>query len=444
MFAKFSASVAAFLASLGIYPVEMPDHDQYLSCEMYLTTAPPSDSVEQKIVSFLSKMYNLAEVRVNVLTIVASADQDVQIVRVHVTPSNQPGAVPASFFMQVEKAHSANPIMGIIPEEEVNHRLINQGLAHQIPAGQFVAVDTFDGKTEYIVEVSYPLISGGSVEISVWDRVKKQELTRTSFQAHHLHADKNNIWTGRRFEDGQSSAAAHWITPEFESSVDIERAESGWNFVINKSNTQTAQLTVNLHFTIPDNQTALVGRRDWPNERIVIFGPPGVGKGTQASALNRVYGLAHIGAGDLLRAAKNEDSDLGREIKGYMDANVFVPDEIIVKLITAEILKLGRRGFILDGFPRTVSQAEKLETLLAQMGIPLTQAIFLEAPDSVLLERVLQRRRADDTEEILAQRLQDYRTKTAPLAEYYRAKNLLVEIDGTGTEVDVFKKALHQ
>lgn len=197
--------------------------------------------------------------------------------------------------------------------------------------------------------------------------------------------------------------------------------------------------------------------------RIVLLGPPGSGKGTQASALQDRWGVAHISSGDLLREHVKQETELGRQAKPYMDRGDLVPDALILDMMAE---RLGRSdaqaGFALDGFPRTVAQAEALAARLAAMGRDLDAVIYLQVPEKELLRRLSGRRtcsrchaiyqihtmppkvegvcdrcggeliqRADEREEVVRNRLEVYARQTAPLLAYYRGRGLLHEIDGT-------------
>ncbi len=172
--------------------------------------------------------------------------------------------------------------------------------------------------------------------------------------------------------------------------------------------------------------------------RVVFLGPPGAGKGTQARVLATEHGLAHIATGDMLREAIAAGTPLGMQAKGSYDRGELVPDSLVVGML-GERLQGGdtTHGFILDGFPRTLAQAEALERLLKDLGQDLDRVVFFDVPDAELLHRLRARRqiegRADDTDEAIKNRLRVYAAQTAPLLDYYRNRSLLVRVAGVGT-----------
>jgi adenylate kinase len=176
--------------------------------------------------------------------------------------------------------------------------------------------------------------------------------------------------------------------------------------------------------------------------RIVFIGPPGAGKGTQAERLVATYGLAHLSTGDMLRAARDAQTEVGRKADRYMSAGALVPDEIIMAIV-AERLKQPdcRNGYLLDGFPRTIAQAEALDAALAKQGTSLDVVLQLQVPEEELFRRLAGRGRADDTPEVIRQRLVAYRQQTEPLLEYYTRRGLLKSIDGMGTVDEIFERA---
>jgi len=177
---------------------------------------------------------------------------------------------------------------------------------------------------------------------------------------------------------------------------------------------------------------------------LVLFGPPGAGKGTQSQKLIEKYGLIHLSTGDLLRIEKANRTPLGLEAQKLMDDGKLVPDAVVIGMISNK-LDSNRQavGFIFDGFPRTVVQAEALDRLLEEKNTAISGMIGLEVPDDELERRLLQRgkesgRPDDANPEVIRKRIKEYNDKTAPVAGFYKAQNKLENIDGTGTEEDVF------
>jgi adenylate kinase len=170
----------------------------------------------------------------------------------------------------------------------------------------------------------------------------------------------------------------------------------------------------------------------------LVFGPPGSGKGTQASRVAVRFGIPHIAAGDMLRSEVARDTALGREAKPIMDAGGLVPDDLVVRMIDARLNEPdARNGVLLDGFPRTVPQAIMLDAMLGRRNEHVAEVIALEVPDDELKTRIFKRAtiegRSDDTAEGLAQRLIVYRQDTAPVLEHYRAIGTRIDsINGVG------------
>lgn len=177
--------------------------------------------------------------------------------------------------------------------------------------------------------------------------------------------------------------------------------------------------------------------------RIVFIGPPGAGKGTQAERLIAKYRLAHLSTGDMLRAARDAKTDVGKKADGYMSRGELVPDDIIIAIIDE---RLGQRdcekGYLLDGFPRTIAQAEALDRLLERKKTPLDVVLELRVPEDELFNRLAGRGRADDKPEVIRQRLVAYRQQTEPLLKYYEEKRLLKSIDGLGTVDEIFGRVV--
>lgn len=172
---------------------------------------------------------------------------------------------------------------------------------------------------------------------------------------------------------------------------------------------------------------------------IILLGPPGAGKGTQAQVLVDGQGLVQLSTGDMLRAAVASGSELGQEAKTVMDAGKLMPDDIMVQIISDRISEPDcENGFILDGFPRTTAQAEALDTMLAEKGLPLDHVIEISVNDAVLIDRINTRvaqtpeaeRRDDDNAETLKHRLEVYHEQTAPILPYYESRGMLKKVDG--------------
>jgi adenylate kinase len=208
---------------------------------------------------------------------------------------------------------------------------------------------------------------------------------------------------------------------------------------------------------------------------LILLGPPGAGKGTQAQMIAESYQLPQISTGDILRKAVKEGTSLGKKAKVFMDQGKLVPDEVVIGIIDERLRKPDcNLGFILDGFPRTASQAEALQSILSKMGKSIDHVINIEVDTEELVRRLTGRRtckncgtmfhiffhpprvegicdrcdgplyqREDDKEETIRVRLNEYQKQTAPLIEYYQLKNLLRSIRGVGGEKEIFERIVH-
>lgn len=201
--------------------------------------------------------------------------------------------------------------------------------------------------------------------------------------------------------------------------------------------------------------------------RMILIGPPGAGKGTQATVLVDKYGIPHISSGDMLRAAVKDGTELGKQADGYMKRGELVPDELVIAMIIERIGKDDcQYGFMLDGFPRTRPQAEALDRALSGAGVALDAVVLIKVPDELIVQRITGRRndpetgeiyhlefrpppgdiahrlvqRKDDTEEACKARLAKYHSETTPIIPFYRYKGLLAEVDGVGDPVKVTER----
>ena len=201
--------------------------------------------------------------------------------------------------------------------------------------------------------------------------------------------------------------------------------------------------------------------------RMILIGPPGAGKGTQAQRLVQQYAIPHISSGDMLRAAVAEGTALGKEADGFMKAGQLVPDEVVIGMVIDRIGKPDAgKGFMLDGFPRTRPQAEALDAALTTAGVALDRVLLIEVPDGLIVERIVGRRtdpqtgaifhlsfnppppeiagrlvqRKDDTEEACRARLDKYQSETAPIVPFYEQKGILVRVNGDGPPDQVTRR----
>lgn len=177
---------------------------------------------------------------------------------------------------------------------------------------------------------------------------------------------------------------------------------------------------------------------------LVLFGPPGSGKGTQSEQIVKSYQLQHISTGDLLRDEVSRHTPLGIEAKKYMDQGMLVPDEVVIGMISGKIDDApSARGFVFDGFPRTRNQAEALDKLLEFKNTKIHLVLALEVPEQELIDRLVNRGitsgRSDDTEEVITKRIKEYHAKTEPVARYYADHGKLERVTGNHTIEETFK-----
>ncbi len=165
--------------------------------------------------------------------------------------------------------------------------------------------------------------------------------------------------------------------------------------------------------------------------RLILFGPPGAGKGTQAQALAQYWQIPHVSTGEILRAAVAAKTDLGVEAKAHMNRGELVPDELVIALIRERLRQSDTKvGWILDGFPRNVAQAEAFNHLLQPLDQAYDFVVNLEVPDDILMTRMLSRGRGDDDETVIQRRLEVYRNQTKPLIDFYQGHQRLISING--------------
>lgn len=178
---------------------------------------------------------------------------------------------------------------------------------------------------------------------------------------------------------------------------------------------------------------------------LVLFGPPGAGKGTQSDNIINKYGFAHISTGDVLRAEMKNGTELGKTAKGYIEAGKLVPDDLIVDMLAKSMdEQKDAKGIIFDGFPRTVAQAKALKQMLAKRGTDVTEMINLQVDDEELIARLVNRGktsgRTDDNLETIKKRLDTYNNETAPVIDFYEQDGKLCNVKGTGSVEEIFER----
>ena len=171
-------------------------------------------------------------------------------------------------------------------------------------------------------------------------------------------------------------------------------------------------------------------------QRLLFLGPPGAGKGTQAQRLAEQQGLLHLSTGDLLRAEVAAGTALGQEAEAVMPRGELVSDALVLAIVRSR-LEAHTGGWLLDGFPRNVAQADALAALLAELDQQIELVVLMELDDAVLVQRLLSRGRADDNEEVIRHRLEVYRHQTEPLIAYYRERQLLAPVEAAGTVEEI-------
>jgi adenylate kinase len=175
--------------------------------------------------------------------------------------------------------------------------------------------------------------------------------------------------------------------------------------------------------------------------RIVLVGPPGAGKGTQAARLSERLGAPHISTGDLFRDNMKNETDLGKEAQRYVDAGDLVPDEVTVKMVKDRLAQSdAQEGFLLDGFPRNSAQARELESVLGELGQRLDAVLVFEVDDEELIQRLTSRGRSDDTEETIRHRQEVYRSETEPLIDHY--SEIAVRVNAVGSVDEITDRAM--
>ncbi|MCE5250589.1 adenylate kinase [bacterium] len=179
--------------------------------------------------------------------------------------------------------------------------------------------------------------------------------------------------------------------------------------------------------------------------RLVLLGGPGAGKGTQAAKLKEHYTIPHVSTGEILREARSSGTELGKKAAEFMDAGKLLPDDIILGIIDERLdMPSMKNGFLFDGFPRTIAQAEGLDRLLKARNTGLDAVVSVDVPDKIVVDRLLKRAeiegRPDDNRETIQKRLGVYYTQTEPLKDYYKKLGILKSVDGVGTVEEIFDR----
>jgi len=177
---------------------------------------------------------------------------------------------------------------------------------------------------------------------------------------------------------------------------------------------------------------------------LILFGPPGAGKGTQAAKIAEKFGWIHISTGDILRSEVGQGTPLGLKVKSVMDAGRLVSDDLLIEIMESVFKKHNTaKGFVLDGFPRTLNQASELDNMLNRLGHKVTLVLALEVDEDELIKRLINRAleqgRKDDNEEVIKNRLVEYHSHTKPLTDYYKKSNLLRRVLGVGGIEEIFQ-----
>ena len=180
--------------------------------------------------------------------------------------------------------------------------------------------------------------------------------------------------------------------------------------------------------------------------RLLLIGAPGAGKGTQATRLAEHFGIAHISSGDLLRGHVGDETSLGKQVHQYVSRGDLVPDQMVLDMLRKPIVEASARGgYVLDGFPRTVEQAEIAYETARELGVAVQVAAYLDVPREELVRRLLARGRGgDDTQEVIEHRLEVYESRTRPMVAYYADREVLVTVDGSKPEDEVTRELIHE